>query len=606
MTLNNTVTGPGFQTVQYMGGPFVIDAAGRAEVIDLSSRRRPTRVHRRRSAPPCWCNTFSNGLGCHYVQHPPGHHRVHRAGRQADQPGAARDRPAGLGSRRPCRARHPERLPGQRGPALRRRGGLPARGELHHPAATSVTAPGLDLRPAPRQRGPDQHGGGSATACSTAVDARGRPLYRSSGRRTGRRAAAHAVRPTATPPPPPPSAANALDNIAHFTDQPRAPALFAECASLDFEGSYEKRPDNRRGVSAPQRHRLHPLPLHRRDRNQRPVARHDNWDGRNCTDPDYLARPARRPSASSTRTRTTRSRSWATSTTQPPSAMCSSTGRTQLNGSSYQPGAEAAGGVLGGLQRGAFSNAADRAANATAGTSSPSGRRTTTRRRPPSSTWPATPTRAPSPGNRIVLNTLLNLGSNRWARSAPSPRRSPSTTPTAADADGHAARCWSRPPTRRCPATCRRAGHVRLQHRLPVGASRIYPGTPARALAGRRDALAQGGNDLDAAALWDADATLPPPGDAQPLHLLRRRGDGQPGPGGGRLAPQRRAPGGLEAESGLTPTAINDNYSAAPNPGCVDVLRYGSGRRTGIASFGLVPGADGICDLQQAIAVHPA
>lgn len=115
------------------------------------------------------------------------------------------------------------------------------------------------------------------------------------------------------------------------------------------------------------------------------------------------------------------------------------------------------------------------------------------------------------------------------------------------------------------------------------------------------NALAAGHNEFDAARLWDANTKLPLPHDRNVFTYF----GGEVLTGAGLspyLPPNASAPHGVR-QAGWVPERVSGtaiaSSTASQNSSCVDVLSYGT---TPSNTFGLIRGSDGICDLQEATA----
>lgn len=195
-----------------------------------------------------------------------------------------------------------------------------------------------------------------------------------------------------------------------------------------------------------------------------------------------------------------------------------------------------------------------------------------------------------TPGNRIVLNTLLNLGyspvGNERALSHPVAYYDPNGTTDAEKALVFASTyvAVNNLPPGSNPFDYRYAS----KWRAPV----IRGHLRAHSLLGG-NALLNGESDFGAATLWDAADMMPLPG-ARNLFTyfggaVKANPTGADLGGAGRVAPNS------VLQLGWTPAKVAG--TAFPT-NCVDVMKLGP---TPDGSCGMIPGSDGICDLQQAV-----
>ena len=208
------------------------------------------------------------------------------------------------------------------------------------------------------------------------------------------------------------------------------------------------------------------------------------------------------------------------------------------------------------------------------------------------------------PGTRIVLNTLLNLGSNpigsERALSQPVAYIDPNGNDTAGSRELVFASTFE------AVSGYDNSDSAEATFDPAAGSRWVFPRVPghlrAHSLTGSNK-LASGENNLEDGSLWDADALLPLPGDRNLFTYF-----------GGKVAATTGAPNGV-LQTGWKPEKVDGNRLGAT--GCVDVMGYGKytipdvdadGNPIRTDKFGMVPGADGICDLQQAlqsVAVDP-
>jgi type IV pilus assembly protein PilY1 len=205
-------------------------------------------------------------------------------------------------------------------------------------------------------------------------------------------------------------------------------------------------------------------------------------------------------------------------------------------------------------------------------------------------------------GNRVVLNTLLNLGADPTGSERALVAPIAFNDPSDKNASGK--------PT---PKVIQ--GSYLAVSDYPDGVEKFSPSTGARwvfpyipghlraHLLEGSDGLTEGANKLDAAVLWDADDStlMPAPVDRNLFTYF----------GGtvGAVASDRSF-GSFGAttlhpvlQTGWKPQSISHG-NLTPST-CVDELRYGYTGPTTSRVFGLAPGSDGICDLQQALEFTP-
>ncbi|MCY1023783.1 hypothetical protein [Pyxidicoccus sp. MSG2] len=583
ITLNDTVT-PRFTTIQYMGGPFVIDAADAPNVLGFLRSATDPAISQYRNS--CTCNTFPTA-GCRFVQ-------MHQATVQFTAPVSKRI----------------NKLPPKI--ALLDMGTGVSAGILDD----YLTNAGLNFTgaagcPAGTFSGCGTNGGqpgkiydrfhANADLISTAAhphgllntaDARGRPLYRVFW-------APHWVsndssfsQYVANGDGSANQKANALNNIAYYANR-KGTGLFAECASLEsYEGSYEG--GALRVAQATPATAFH----YTRNIDTNGLSSGNDWDGRNCTDPDYLALPTPRPQC----------------VIYPnPADPFSQLGDFRYNSTgghvhNYRPNPSPVSTYQPGLKRLAVSwrnyQSGDFPANASA--HNDNNWDFFTLRLKDNDTNKATIVYLAGhsytdtvPGNRIVLNTLMNLGADpvgqERALSAPVAYDDPNGT------DTNGTRALVLAPTFEA-VTGYPPGVDLYVHAM--GSQWVFPYVPGHlrthSLIGGT-ALAAGASALDAATLWDADERMPLPAQRNLFTYFGGRFV-SPAP----LGPAARVRNDV-LQVGWVPekvagTTLNGNFLVAPNPGCVDVLKMGRGlARDGTYRFDLVEGADGVCDLQEAM-----
>jgi type IV pilus assembly protein PilY1 len=193
-------------------------------------------------------------------------------------------------------------------------------------------------------------------------------------------------------------------------------------------------------------------------------------------------------------------------------------------------------------------------------------------------------------GNRIVLNTLLHMG----------------FLPTGGErALSHPVAYYDPNGATDAQKALVLASTYTALNGLPPGASQfdynyaskwrfpyIQGHLRAHSLLGANQLVA-GENDFAAATLWDADAMLPLPGNRNLFTYLGGYIKGNPS--SVDLGGSGRAAANNVAQLGWVPANI---AGTAIGTGCVDVMKLGTAAD---GSCGMVPGSDGICDLQEAL-----
>lgn len=207
------------------------------------------------------------------------------------------------------------------------------------------------------------------------------------------------------------------------------------------------------------------------------------------------------------------------------------------------------------------------------------------------------------PGTRIVLNTLLNLGSNPIGSERALSQPVAYVDPNGSDSAGTSQLVFAST----FEAVSGYGSDSAVSTYSQAAGSRwVFPLIPghlrAHSLTGT-NALAAGESDLDEASLWDADSLLPQPGNRNLFTYF-----------GGKVGTVTGASHEV-LQTGWKPEKVDGNQLASGS--CVDVMSYGKysvpdvdadGKPIRTDKFGMVPGADGICDLQQAlqsVAVDP-
>ncbi|NOK37784.1 hypothetical protein HMI49_31755 [Corallococcus exercitus] len=587
-TLN---TASNFRDIQYMGGAFIIDAKDAKNALDfLNSSTGPDAPNKFRT--PCNCDTFTNGSGCFYVRMhqatiefnaPIGRrlNRVppkialldrddHNSGDESYVKGGMLDdylRNAGLD------------FPGAGGcpqgttKTCTRNGGRPGLiyDALHANAdlvSTSAFPHGLlnaedPVTQRPRYRvfwAPHWELGNST-----------RPEYRDNGD--------GAVN----------QAENVLNNIAYFTNQ-RGNGLFAECASI-WSYEHTERPDSSLVPSS----RFQGDGLFERNA----LLNGSTWNGRNCTDPDYRNESSPRPACilypnpgdPFSQLGDFRFNNVAGHTENYRTTFKNGVRRLAVSWKDYAPGNQ-------------YDNPAHVAANAQRGHDFFSFNQKDNDPQKATIVYLAGHDFKDSvAGTRIVLNTLLNLGSE--------PLQSERTVsaPVALDDKNGSDTNGSRAVLFKTSYNAVTGYPPGADTYTPAQGSHwvfpYYPGTlRAHSLIGG-DALANGENSLSDGTLWNADARMPAPGDRNLFTYFGGEVTENPSLGAGRNAPHGVLQVGWQPEE-VSGTRINKNYGASPNPNCVDVLKlHRAQARDGTFHYDFVKGSDGVCDLQQATQYSP-
>ncbi|RKH40317.1 hypothetical protein [Corallococcus sicarius] len=583
-TLN---TASGFRDVQYMGASFIIDAKDAKHALDfLNSSAGPDAPNKFRT--PCDCTTFTNGSGCFYV-------RMHQATIEFNAPIGRRL------NRVPPKIALLDRHDNNPGDSSYVKGGMLD----DYLRNAGLDFPGAGGCPQGTTSGCTLNGGNpgliydalhaNADLISTATHKNGllnaidpatqKPRYRvfwaphwQIGDSTRPEYSANgdgAVN----------QRENVLNNIAHFTDQ-RGNGLFAECASI---WSYEtsKRPDN--------------TPM-ARSRFQGDTNFEINklgggatWDGRNCTDPDYLALAGSRP---------------ACMLYPNPGDPFSQMGDFRFNNvaghtenyraASYKPGVRRLAVSWEGYVNGErYDSATDVAVNVKRGHDFFSFNQKDNDPQKATVVYLAGHDfKGSVAGTRIVLNTLLNLGSEplQSERTVSAPVTLDDTN--GSDTNGSRALLFktSYDAVSGYPPGVDTYTYAQGSHWVFP----YYPGTlRAHSLIGG-NALSTGENALADGTLWNADARMPLPGARNLFTYFGGEVKVNPVLGANRSAPHGVLQVGWKPEE-VSGTRINANYGSAPNPGCVDVMMLSRATaRDGTFRFDFVSGADGVCDLQQA------
>jgi type IV pilus assembly protein PilY1 len=384
---------------------------------------------------------------------------------------------------------------------------------------------------------------------------------------------------------------NVLNNIAYFGNQ-RGNGVFAECASLH---AYET--TLRANGQPVQSSRFQTSGNFVRN----PLGgQNDTWDGRNCTDPDYLAMDVDErekcmlypnPGDPFSQVGDFRFNSVVGHTTNYSATYKTGVRRLAVSWYQYRNGER-------------YDNATDVSRSGWRGKDFFSFNQKDNDPEKATIVYLAGHDFKDSvAGTRIVLNTLLNLGSE------PVGSERALTAPVAYDdlngndANGTRALLFA--------ATYDAVSGYPpgVDTYDPIqGSHWVFPYFPghlrAHSIIGG-NALAAGQSALEDATLWDADAMLPLPGARNIFTYFGGQVTENPALGAERRAPRGVMQVGWRVQS-VAGTAINDNYGLAPNPRCVDVLKLGQApNKDGTFRFDFVSGADGVCDLQQAVQFTP-
>lgn len=587
-TLN---TASNFRDVQYMGGAFIIDAQDAKNALDfLNSSAGPDAPSKFRTR--CNCDTFRNNSGCFYV-------RMHQATIEFNAPiGRRLNRvppKIALLDRHDNDSRDSSFVKGGMLDDYLRNAGLDFDGAGGCPQGTTTTCNLNRGRPGLIYDALHANADLISTASFphgllNAVDAATqRPRYRvfwaphweigdstrSEYSRNGDGATSQAE--------------NVLNNIAYFTNQ-RGNGLFAECASIwSYEQTY--RPDGAQVQSS----RFQGDGAFERNL----LVDGDRWNGRNCTDPDYSRESTPRPACV-----------LYPNPGDPFSQMGdfrfnNVRGHTENYRTPYKDGVRRL--AVSWVQYATgdrYDNATQVAANTQRGHDFFSFNQKDNDPQKATIVYLAGHDFKESvAGTRVVLNTLLNLGSE--------PLQSERTVsaPVALDDTNGSDTNGSRAVLFKTSYNAVTGYPPGADTYTPAQGSHwvfpYYPGTlRAHSLIGG-DALAAGENSLSDGTLWNADARLPAPGDRNLFTYFGGEVTVNPPLGADRGAPHGVLQVGWVPEE-VSGTRINKNFGASPNPGCVDVLKLSRATsRDGSFRFDFVKGSDGICDLQQATQYSP-
>ncbi|TQF15617.1 hypothetical protein FJV41_12550 [Myxococcus llanfairpwllgwyngyllgogerychwyrndrobwllllantysiliogogogochensis] len=596
-TLNNTVTSPRFSTVRYMGGAFIIDAADAKYVIDfIRSGTGDLSPEKFRTTCANDCSTFKNNSGCHHV-------RMHQSTIEFTAPVARRINrvPPKIALLDLSDGTNSDGDPLVKGGMLDdylRNAGLDFPGAGGCPEGTTSGCTLNSKKPGLIYDALHANVDLISTASFTkglinAVDpVTQKPRYKvfwaphwEIGNIPRTEYVANGDGATT-------QRENALNNIAHFTNQ-RGNGLFAECASI---WSYEttKRPDNTpvlssrfQGASGFQYNKL---------------SGGNDWDGRNCTDPDYMAQ-----SLSNRKACILYPNAGDPFSQMGDFRFKSVVGHTENYRVTYKDGVRRlAVSWYGHKDEHVFDNAAQVAEDNRRGHDFFSFNQKDNDPKKATIVYLAGHDfKSSVPGTRIVLNTLLNLGSEPLSseRALSAPVAFDDTN--GSDSDGSRALVFAATYDAVSGYPPGVDTYVHAQ-----GSQWVFPYFPghlrAHSLIGG-DALATGESNLDSSALWDADTALPRPGERNLFTYFGGQVRTNPSLGAGLRAPRGVLQVGWKPQN-VDGTDINANYGTAPNSGCVDVLKLGEAQNPdGTSRFDFIttPTGDGVCDLQQAVQYSP-
>lgn len=197
-------------------------------------------------------------------------------------------------------------------------------------------------------------------------------------------------------------------------------------------------------------------------------------------------------------------------------------------------------------------------------------------------------------GTRIVLNTLLNLG----ADPIPSDRNYTAGVGfmdvTNANAPTFVSSIYSVISGTLLPGA--------ITYDKANGKNWMWPYTGGNVRIRNAATLSAGENELTDSVIANADGEMPLPSNRNLFTYFGGQTVVNPALSGSRKVRNGVAQLGWVPER-LEHTRLNDQYGTSPNPNCVDVQQWGDykDKVSGVNTSGLVPGPDGICDLQQAL-----
>ncbi|QSQ19856.1 hypothetical protein JY651_31820 [Pyxidicoccus parkwayensis] len=597
-TLNNTISTPRFSTVRYSGGAFIIAAEDAQRAIDfIRSGTGPLSPQKFRTS--CGCGTFTNNSGCHYV-------RMHQATIEFTAPIARRiNRTPPKIALLDLDETVDDSRPG--GGASYVKGGMLD----DYLRNAGLDFPGAGGCPENTTSGCTLNGGNpgliydslhaNKDLISTSAFPHGllnavdpsthKPRYKvfwaphwELGDSNYSEYAPNGDGATT-------QRENLLNNIAYFADQ-RGNGVFAECASVN---SYEttKRPDNSPVLSS----RFQGASGFTRNPLGNPG---DDWSGRNCTDPDYLAQSLG-----------SRGECMIYPNPGDPFSQVGNfrfdnvAGHTENYTATYKAGVRRLAVSWYQFQNGElYDKPSDVVKTSGRGADFFSFNQKDNDPEKATIVYLAGHDFKESvAGTRIVLNTLLNLGSEPLGseRALAAPVAFDDTN--GSDSNGTRALVFA--------ATYDAVSGYPpgVDTYDPIqGSHWVFPYFPghlrAHSLIGGT-ALSSGESALEDATLWDADAMLPLPRERNLFTYFGGQVTVDPNLGTGRRAPRGVMQVGWKPQK-VAGTAINNSYGAAPNPNCVDELKLGKATaRDGSFVFDFVKGSDGVCDLQQAMQYSP-
>ncbi|MCP3102023.1 hypothetical protein LZ198_24455 [Myxococcus sp. K15C18031901] len=590
-TLTNTVTNPRFSTVRYMGGAFIIDAADAKRAIDFI-RSGSGDLSPEKFRTSCTCTTFRNGSGCHYV-------RMHQSTIEFTAPIARRinSTPPKIALLDLSDGFNSDGDPLVKGGMLDAyldNAGLDFAGAGGCPEGTTSGCTLNNKKPGLIYDA--LHANADLVSTATfpkgllnAVDAStGKPRYKvfwaphwEIGNISRREYVPNGDGSTT-------QRENVLNNVEYFTNQ-RGNGLFAECASI---WSYETtvRPNNTPVLTS----------RFQGDGNftKNSLSGGSTWDGRNCTDPDYLAQ-------------STSNRGQCVLYPNPGDPFSqmgdfrfnNTVGHTENYRATYKTGVRRLAVSWFGYASGErFDNTTDVAKNARRGHDFFTFNQKDNDPKKATIVYLAGHDfKSSVPGTRIVLNTLLNLGSE------PVGSERAISAPVAFDDTNGSDANGSRALVLAATYDAVSGYPPGVDTYVPTqGSQWVFPYFPghlrAHSLIGG-SSLGTGESALDAATLWDADAALPAPGERNVFTYFGGEVKENPSLGAGLSAPRNVLQVGWKPQN-VAGTAINNSYGGGPNSGCVDVLKLGKVTDpdgTNRFDFVTTAAGDGVCDLQQAV-----
>ena len=620
-TLDNSGTLPNrFTTVQYMGGPFVIDAPDAQNVMNFlrSGDSFASASELSQFTTPCTCSTSYGATPsptCHYVvMHQATHNFTAPVGRRFNQiPAKIALLDTGAGVQYYPHTTTPLRvLDGYlQNAGLYRVGTSDSTDSGGCPAGTTSGCTLNGGRPGVIYDQFNSYSdlvstGSFPQGLLNAVDSSGKLIYRvfwtphwdvsdsiASRTYTGGdcttpgqpQCQGSSNYTTIAPwPPVPDPRRSAMDNVSIFLDN-RGTGLMAECSAIEnYEGS------NTGGTP------VTPISPNTNFLFTGPIAKNAvgaNFDGRNCTDPDYLAMGGTRPNCVVYQQIASPFAQIGDYHFVAQGGFVSSFGINTASGSNYRPG---------------VARLLVSWTNFTSGTSvnvPPSGvngwdffdfgfKMNDTRKGAIIYVGGHEQLQSTA-GNRLILNTLLNLNYNFTGteRALSAPIAFVDNNPGTSDAAGTKSLLFA---GTYVAITGYPGAPSYSTFMFDQGSHWNYPYTPGHfrthSLIGG-STLVVGENSLDAFSLWDASDVLNATAPASRnifTYFGGRVATGQPGPHGVR-------------QIGWVPEIVSGvalpSGCPAPAGQCVDVMKYAPSSTGNLIQ--LVPGSDGICDIQQAL-----